>query len=116
MWELRDSFFKHPQRIEQITIAVASHDEDVLAQKGELLRVSPVEITSAFILAVARDIRSKEPDECIQKWKHHMLNTNCDFLVLEDQWKRYWHALQSYEDIENINSAVFDRATNVCSR
>ncbi len=50
LWELRDSFFKHPQRIEQITIAVASHDEDVLAQKrgtapsqpgGDYLSVPP---------------------------------------------------------------------------
>ena len=70
---LRDTVFQEPKGIEHITIAVTSVDFDVLAQTGSLLRVSPEEITSAFILAIARDIKRKDPDEVLQKWKHHML-------------------------------------------
>ena len=89
LYQLRDKVFQEPKGIEQITIAVTNGEFDVLAQKGSLLRVSPEEITSAFILAIARDIAREGPDEVVQKWKHHMLCTNCRFVQLEDQWKRY---------------------------
>ena len=57
-------------------------------------------------MAIARDIKREDPDEVVQKWKHHMLCTNCRFVLLEDQWKRYWHALAVREDIDHLFRAV----------
>ena len=35
-----------------------------------------------------------------------MLSTNCRFLALEDQWKRYWFALEIREGIDHLYRAV----------
>ncbi len=74
-------------------------------KKGALLRVSPEEISTAFIMAIARDIKRQDPEEIIQQWKKLMLNTSCRFVRLEDQWKRYWHSLSLRETLDHTYKA-----------
>ncbi len=57
-------------------------------------------------MAIARDIKRQDPDEIIQEWKRLMLNTSCRFVLLEDQWKRYWYALSLREGIDHAYRAV----------
>ncbi len=104
--QIRDVVFQTPKPIEQIHVAVPSPNFDVTHHKGALNRVSPEEITSAFILAVARDIVNKEPDDVIKKWKQHMRSTTCRFVVLPNQWKRYWYALARREEVDHTYRAV----------
>jgi hypothetical protein len=40
-----------------------------------LKRVSPEEITAAFIMAVARDVAKNESEEVLNAWKMFMLST-----------------------------------------
>ena len=50
--------------------------------KGALMRVSPEELTTAFVLAVARDIAKGEANTAVQQWKDFMLSTACKLVLL----------------------------------
>ncbi len=104
--QISNVVFEKPRPIEQIHVAVPSRTFDVTQHKGALNRVSPEEITSAFIMAIARDINRKEPDEVVKEWKQHMRSTTCRFVVLPNQWKRYWYALARREEVDHIHRAV----------
>ena len=58
------------------------------------MRVSPEELTTAFVLAVARDITRGETDQVLQKWRDIMLTTTCKFVFLPTPMDRYWAALE----------------------
>ena len=70
------------------------------------MRVSPEEITGAYLIAVARDIEKNEPDELLQQWERHILSTTCKFVVLPGQMDRYWYALRRREDVDHSFEAV----------
>ena len=63
------------------------------------MRVSPEELTTAFVMAVARDIKRSEPMETLPQWKRMMLSTPCRFAILPSSMQRYWYALVMREDI-----------------
>ena len=91
-------------------VAVPDKDYKVKEHKGALKRVSPEELSTAFVLAVARDITRGEADEVLQKWKDIMLTTTCKFVLLNTPMDRYWAALKEREKI----SATFKACVRSC--
>ena len=63
------------------------------------MRVSPEGLTTAFVMAVAMDIKRSEPMETLRQWKRMMLSTPCRFAMLPSSMQRYWYALAMREDI-----------------
>ena len=90
--------FKVPRALDVI-VAVPDKEYRVKEHKGTLMRVSPEELTTAFIRAVARDIIAKQPDAVLQKWRNFMLSTTCTFVLLSAPMDRYWYALSKRVEI-----------------
>ncbi len=88
MRELVKTAFAKPTPVENVHVAVTSPAYKPLQHKGALRRVSPEEITAAFILAVARDVDNHEADEVILQWKAYMLSTTCRFVFLPTRMSR----------------------------
>ncbi len=99
--EMVDKVFKTPRDAGVIHVAIPDADFNVLGHKGALQRVSPEELTSAFIMAMARDITNNEDATTMQEWLSHMLSTTCKFVMLPQNMDRYWHALAFREDIQH---------------
>ncbi len=106
--QLVQTIFAKPAPLETIHVAVLSPAYKPLEHKGALKRVSPEEITAAFIMAVARDIDKNEAVEVLSEWKTFMLSTTCKFVFLPNQMDRYWYALDQREQM--------DHAYRVCHR
>ena len=96
--EVTETTFLEPTPVESLSIGIPSHDYGVKSHKGALMRVSPEEMTSALIMAVARDITNQAPSDVLVKWRNMMLSTRCKFVVLPTPMDRYWHALRVRED------------------
>ena len=75
--EVTENTFLEPTPMENLSIGIPSHDYKVKSHKGALMRVSPEEMTSAFIMAVARDITNGAPNAVLLKWGHTILSTPC---------------------------------------
>ena len=58
-----------PVALDLITVAVPDATYKVKEHRGALMRVSPQELSTAFVLAVARGITRGEAAEVLQKWK-----------------------------------------------
>ena len=97
--EVTEKTFMEPTHMESLTIGVPSHDYKVKSHRGALMRVSPEEMTSAFILAVARDVTNGAPEDTLLQWRNTILSTPCKFVVLAAPMDRYWHALRVREDV-----------------
>ena len=97
--------FQEPAALDLITVAVPSPTFEVKKHKGALLRVSPEEMTTAFILALARDVSKNVSNEILSKWRVAMVSTPCKFVVLPTPMDRYWKALQLREDISHTYNA-----------
>ena len=59
--------FAKPTVLEQLHVAVPSVEYKVAEHKGSLMRVSPEEVTGAYFIAVARDIKRGEPAEVLEE-------------------------------------------------
>ena len=55
--------------------------------------------TTAFILALARDISLGVPMAILEKWRGAVLSTPCKFDILSASMDRYWCALRLRENI-----------------
>ena len=66
----------------EVIVAVPDKDYQVQEHKGALIPVSPEELTTAFVRAVARDITRGETDKVLQKWRVIMLTTTCKLVLL----------------------------------
>ena len=97
--EVTEKTFLEPTPVESLLIGIPSHDYNVKSHKGALMRVSPEEMTSAFIMAVARDITNGAPEAVLLKWRRTILSTPCKFVILATPMDRYWHALRVREDL-----------------
>ena len=97
--EVTEKTFLEPTPMESLSIGIPSHDYKVKSHKGALMRVSPEEMTSAFIMAVARDITNGAPKDVLLKWRSTILSTPCKFVILATPMDRYWHALRVREDV-----------------
>ena len=104
--QMTKTMFKEPAPINEVHIAVTGPDFNPLMHKGALLRVSPEEITSAFVLAIARDIKNSEVDVVLRTWRKFALSATGKFVVLKTATDRYWYALQQREWFSTINAAV----------
>ena len=91
--------FEKPKGVPQVEIAMPERDFKPLNHKGALKWVSPEEITSAFLMAVARDIKNSESNEILQEWKNYMLSTTARFMFLPRQMDRYWYAFDQREQL-----------------
>ena len=98
--------FKEPAAINEIHIAVPGPEFNPLMHKGALLRVSPEEITSAFALAIARDIANNECESVLRTWRKFALSATGEFVVSWTATERYWYAFQQREWFSTVNAAV----------
>ena len=96
-----ETTFAVPTALSEIVVAVPEKDYKVKEQNGALMRVSPEELTTAFVWAVARDIARGETDDVLQKWRDIMLTTTCKFVLLPTCMVRYRAALRLREKISN---------------
>ena len=80
--QMARDMFRLPTAIGAIRFAVSGPEYNPLKHQGALLRVSPEEVTGAFVLAIARDIQNSEPDDILRAWKQVALSTTCVFKVL----------------------------------
>jgi len=103
--EVMEKTFLEPTPMESLSIGIPSTDYKVKSHKGALMRVSPEEMTSAFIMAVARDIKNGAPKDVLLKWRSAILSTPCKFVILPMPMDRYWHALRIREDIVHLFKA-----------
>jgi len=104
--QMTKTMFKEPVAINEIHIAVPGPEFNPLMHKGALLRVSPEEITSAFALAIARDIANNECESVLRTWRKFALSATGKFVVLRTATERYWYALQQREWFSTVNAAV----------
>ena len=72
---VKETTFATPTALSEIMVAAPDKDYKAKERKGELMRVSPEELTTAFVWAVARDIARGETDDVLQKWRGIMLTT-----------------------------------------
>ena len=107
---VKETTFKVPTALSKIIAVVPDKDYKVKEDKGALMRVSPEELTTAFVLAVARDIAKGEADDVLQQWKYSMLSTTCKFVLPFIPMGRYWAALKERENI----SATFKACVRSC--
>lgn len=103
---LAQTTFRQPVSIGTVHVAVTGPQYNPLEHKGALLRVSPEELTGAYVLAIARDIRNNEPNEVLLAWKQYVLSTTCVFKVLPLSTDRYWYALNQRELFSVTHKAV----------
>ena len=73
--EVVDKTFSAPNPMESLTIGIPTHDYKVKSHKGALMRVSPEEMTSSFIMAVARDVQNGAGKDVLLKWRNAILST-----------------------------------------
>ena len=73
--EVTEKTFLEPTPMESLVIGIPSHDYKVKSHRGALMRVSPEEMTSAFIMAVARDITNGAPKDVLLKRRSTILST-----------------------------------------
>ncbi len=110
--------FKTPKSCDMITVAVPNAEFDVRQANGALMRVSPEELTTAFVLAVARDIKRWEPKTVLEEWKRAMPSVPCKFAILHTSMDRYWYALRLQADSTHIfqpcRRICYQRITRSC--
>ena len=104
--QMSKTMFRKPTAISDLTIAVSVADFNPLMRKGALLRVSPDEITTAFVLAVARDFKINELNTVLRTWMKHALSATGKFVVSATTTDRYWHSLQQREWFSVVDAAV----------
>ena len=88
--ELCKTVYAKPCSLDSLIIAIPDPTYKPLQHRGDLRRVSPEEITAAYLFAIKRDIDNHESDEVLLQWRHHMLSTTCKFVLLQTQMSRYW--------------------------
>ncbi len=99
--QLANSLCSKPRPIDCVTIALPAADYKPEKHRGGLRRVSPEEITAAYIIAIKRDIDNNESDQALTQWRTHMLSTSFRFVLLPTQQSRYWFALDQREQMDH---------------
>ena len=107
---MSETLYKQPCALQDLVIAVESNEVNPLTQKGSLLRVSPEEMTSAFLFAIARDIQNSESNEVLLGWKRSILDTTGTFKLVPTSKDRYWLSLQLRENFTNKHKTVYRTA------
>lgn len=102
---LMGTLFKTPTPV-TLHFAVDNDDYNPLEHKGALQRVSPEEVTSAQLLAMARDVRNQESAEVLRGWAQAAKSAIGTFKKLATPSQRYWYALQQRETLGSIHAVV----------
>ena len=87
-----------------IHVGIRSHEEDILEQKGALLRLSPDEIGHAVIFAAAE----AQDDELIERWRHVLLSVPFKFEILDSSRpdSAYWRAWELRQMVSATDDSV----------
>ena len=104
--QVKDNVFRTPCALESFHVAVPSCGYAVKELKGGLMRVSPEEISAAFLLAIARGINRKEPKEVLNRWCKFVRSTTCTIVLLPSEMDRYWYSLERRENADHEFTAV----------
>ncbi len=97
---MKDKFFNKPCPFEGLHVAAPDATFNPSASMGSLMRVSPEELTGAYLMAIARDVKNEESAPVLDLWKKYLLSTTCGFKILPTQTDRYWYALAQRETVE----------------
>jgi len=99
-------FPKAPDTMPFIIIVAAHPGLNVLANAGELIRVSPPETVHAFILSCADACRAGANAAELEKWRRAMLTVTVRFEVILTQNDLYWRAANLREMVVSEFEAV----------
>jgi hypothetical protein len=84
----------------------ASRDQDPMTRKGSLLRLSPEELSHAFVVAIHRDIENNVDEETLLEWIKHVRTCCVQFVEPAGTEAVYWEAFNLREMIVASNSLV----------
>ncbi len=107
--EIMTNAFNSPPLVFPHTISVGVLDkESPSPQFGRLTRISPEEVTYAFLLAASRDLRNSEDDDGrAQMWRQTALNVPFQFILCESHDARYWKSINIRESIGVSFSSMY---------
>ena len=105
---LEEHYFSTPNPMPLPVKIALSKDQDPMALKGRMPRISPVEIVAALASAAARAKRASASDETMLAWRRVFLTTTFVFVYCEGADSRHFAALQGREDLaQNFASMRF---------
>jgi hypothetical protein len=99
-------FPKAPDTMPFIIIVAAHPGLDVLANVGELIRVSPPETVQAFLISCAEACRAGANAAELEKWRRAMLTVTIRFEKILTQNDLYWRAANLREMVVSEFRAV----------
>ena len=84
----------------------AGRDDDPMTMCGGLLRLSPEELSRAFVVAISQDINSGADEERLQLWLKHARSCCVVFVEPQGVEGAYWEAFNLREHIVASNALV----------
>ena len=107
---LMDSYFGDPSscRFPMVSVGVLGRPsgQELAAQKGSLVRISPDEVIIAFVLAAARDLQKSQSEDRIALWLRVALCVPMEFISCENVQSRYFKSVNLRESVGNDFAAL----------
>ncbi len=102
---LKNHYFARPTSFpEPIVIGIGS-DDDPMALKGKLERLSPEELEHALILRIAERVEAHAPPDELLEWRRVTLTVTLVFKGIDNLPDRLWHSVYIRERlITNYNT------------
>jgi hypothetical protein len=96
---LKNHFFKHPTAggYPMIVRVAVCFGQDIVATKGALVSLSPLEMVHAFILRIAEEITSGADTDRLKTWRQMMLTVTFAFETIDSNDDRHWRSVELRE-------------------
>jgi hypothetical protein len=107
--DLQQHLYKAPAPYQGTISVILEHDGragDLPVKGGNLLRVSPEELTHAFILGINESLKEDAPEEVIQEWVKHSKSVCLTFRAASNSQDVYWLSFNLRESLTSKNNAV----------
>jgi hypothetical protein len=108
--DLAQNFYQKPTPYQGIISVILEHPGegtgDLPVKGGNLLRISPEELTHAFILGINMSLEEGAPDEVIQEWVKHSKSVCFSFHEASCMQDVYWMSFNLREALTSDNNAV----------
>jgi hypothetical protein len=97
---LKNHFFKNPVAGGYpMTVRVAvSTGQDVLASKGNLVSLSPLELAHALILRIGEEITAGADNARLKAWRQMVLTCTIAFETMDSNDDRHWRSVELREN------------------
>lgn len=105
--ELVKSQYEKPRPYQPgMLVLQASRTTDPMGMKGALLRLSPEELSHAFLVAIHRDIENQVPEDTLLEWVKYARSCCVQFVEPTGTEAVYWEAFNLREIIVASNALV----------